>query len=113
VEARIDAQLALGRHAALIPELEALVDQEPLRERLRGQLMLALYRSGRQADALTVYRQARRTLTEQVGIEPGPELRELERKILTQDESIAAPPPPAPPAFLLNVYVRRSDDTRG
>jgi DNA-binding SARP family transcriptional activator len=100
LEARIDAQLALGRHAALIGELEALVRQEPLRERLRGQLMLALYRSGRQAEALEVYRQGRRALDEQLGLEPGPELRDLERKILIQDESIAAPPAPAPAPFL-------------
>ena len=88
VEERIDADLALGRHAELVPELEALVQAEPLRERPRAQLMLALYRSGRQADALAAYRQARETLVEELGIDPGPELRELEAAILRQDDSL-------------------------
>ena len=74
-EDRIDADLALGRHAALVPELEAAVRDEPLRERLRGQLMVALYRSGRQGDALQAYADARRTLVEELGLEPGPALR--------------------------------------
>jgi YVTN family beta-propeller protein len=91
VELRVDAELALGRHAGVLAELEALVRQHPLRERLYGQLMLALYRSGRQSDALEAYRQARRSLDEQLGIEPGPALRELERKILNQDDSLVAP----------------------
>jgi YVTN family beta-propeller protein len=97
VEARIDAQLALGRHTDVIPELETLVRLHPLRERLCAQLMLAQYRSGRQADALEAYRQERQRLDEQLGIEPGPALRELERKILNQDESLA-PPTSAQPA---------------
>jgi YVTN family beta-propeller protein len=97
-EARAEAQLALGRHASAAPELESLVQQHPLRERLCGLLMLALYRSGRQAEALEAYRRTRRTLDEQLGIEPGPELRELERKILNQDESLGAPPPSKPAA---------------
>ena len=88
VEERIDADLALGRHAELVPELEALVQAQPLRERPRAQLMLALYRSGRQADALAAYRAARETLVEELGIDPGPELRELEAAILRQDESL-------------------------
>ena len=88
VEERIDADLALGRHAELVSELEALVQAEPLRERPRAQLMLALYRSGRQADALAAYRAARETLVEELGIDPGPELRELEAAILRQDESL-------------------------
>ncbi len=88
VEERIDADLALGRHVELVPELEALVQAEPLRERPRAQLMLALYRSGRQADALAAYRQARETLVEELGIDPGPELRELEAAILRQDDSL-------------------------
>ena len=88
VEERIDADLALGRHAELVSELEALVQAEPLRERPRAQLMLALYRSGRQADALAVYRAARETLVEELGIDPGPELRELEAAVLRQDESL-------------------------
>jgi YVTN family beta-propeller protein len=92
LENRIEADLALGRHAALVPELEALVAEHPERERLRAQLMLALYRSGRQSDALESYRDARRTLVA-LGLEPGPQLRELERAILSQDRAIAAPAP--------------------
>jgi predicted ATPase len=87
---RIDADLALGGAAELVAELESLVDQHPLRERLRGQLMLALYRSGRQADALAAYRAARATLVEKLGIEPGPALRRLERSILDQDPELDA-----------------------
>jgi DNA-binding SARP family transcriptional activator len=101
LEQRIDADLALGRHAQLVPELEALVAEEPYRERLRAQLMLALYRSGRQADALDTYRTARRTLDDELGLEPGLELRELEAAILRQDARLSlngsvAPPTPAP-----------------
>jgi DNA-binding SARP family transcriptional activator/streptogramin lyase len=96
LERRIDADLALGRHAELVPELEGLVREHPLREHLRGQLMLALYRCGRQADALDVYRQGHRLLSEELGLEPGEELRGLERAILTQDESLAAPARPVP-----------------
>lgn len=92
LEERIEADLALGRHDALVPELEALVAEHPTRERLRGQLMLALYRSGRQAEALEGYRDARRALDEQLGLEPGPELQRLERAILAQDPAIEAPP---------------------
>ena len=88
VEERIEADLALGRHGELVSELEALVRAERLRERPRAQLMLALYRSGRQADALAAYRDARETLVEELGIDPGPELRELEAAILRQDDSL-------------------------
>ena len=88
LEERIEADLALGRHGDVVPELEALSRRHPLRERLRGLLMMALYRSGRQAEALEVYREGRRGLTEELGIEPGRELRELERAILTQDASL-------------------------
>ena len=88
LEERIEADLALARHAELVSELEALVQAQPLRERPRAQLMLALYRSGRQADALAAYRSARGTLVEELGVEPGPELRELEAAILRQDESL-------------------------
>src|SRR5262249_55960613 len=70
VEMRVDADLALGRHAALVAELDGLVAEHPLRERLRGQLMLALYRSGRQAEALSAYQAARRVLVDELGIEP-------------------------------------------
>jgi len=85
LEDRIDADLAVGRHAQLVGELEALIAASSLRERPRAQLMLALYRCGRQADALAAYRDARRTLVAEVGIEPGASLRELERKMLAQD----------------------------
>ena len=88
LEQRIDADLAVGQHAQLVGELEALVAQHPLRERLREQLMLALYRSGRQADALAVYQAARTTLVEELGIEPGRALRDLHQAILGQDEEL-------------------------
>jgi predicted ATPase/DNA-binding SARP family transcriptional activator len=88
LEERIDADLALRRHAELVPELSALAGEHPVRERLRGQLMLALYRSGRQAEALEAFQEARRTLVDELGIEVGPELRELERAILLQDPSL-------------------------
>jgi YVTN family beta-propeller protein len=97
LEERIDADLVLGRHDALIAELERLVAENPYRERLLGQLLLALYRSGRQAEALDAYRRARRTLTDELGIAPGPRLQELERSILRQDASLDAPAPPPPP----------------
>jgi DNA-binding SARP family transcriptional activator len=92
LEERIDADLELGRHVELVSELEALVQAEPLRERPRGQLMLALYRSGRQADALAAYRAARDALVDELGIEPGPDLKQLEAAILRQDESLAPAP---------------------
>ncbi|MDP9285382.1 MAG: AfsR/SARP family transcriptional regulator [Actinomycetota bacterium] len=88
LEARIEADLALGRHAALAAELEGLVAEHPLRERLRGQQMLALYRSGRQAEALEVYRLTRQALVESFGIEPSTPLQALERAILTQDPAL-------------------------
>src|SRR5262249_52512149 len=88
---RVDAELRLGRHAELIGELEALVAQNPTHERLLGQLMLALYRSGRQADALDAYRAGRRRLDDQLGLEPSPETRELENAILRQDPALLAP----------------------
>ena len=91
VEERIEADLALGRHADLIGELEALVAENPYRERLRGQLMLALYRSGRQAEALDAYRNARRALVDELGIEPSAALQRLEKSILVQDESLDTP----------------------
>ena len=97
LEDRIEAELALGRHADLVAELEALVAREPLRERLRAHHMLALYRSGRQADALAAYRSAERALREELGIQPSAELRELERRILAQDPELVSGPGPAPP----------------
>jgi DNA-binding SARP family transcriptional activator/streptogramin lyase len=91
IEQRIDAELELGRHAQLIPELETLVSNHPLREQLRGQLMVALYRSGRHADALDVYRRGRRLLHDELGLEPSPFLAELERQILSHDATLTAP----------------------
>jgi len=88
LEDRIDADLASGRHAALVGELEALVREHPLRERLRGQLMLALYRSGRQAEALEAYQDARRVLVDDLGIDPSRPLRELQQRILEQDRAL-------------------------
>ena len=88
VEDRIDADLALGRHADLVGELESLVAFNPLRERLRAQLMVALYRSGRQADALAVYHAYRETLADELGLEPSARMRELERRILRQDQTL-------------------------
>ena len=90
LEDRIDADLDVGR-AELTGELEALIARHPLRERLRGQLMLALYRAGRQSEALAVLRDARERLVEEVGVEPGPALRRLERAILEQDPALDPP----------------------
>jgi len=98
VEDRVEAELALGRHGALCPELEQLVAEHPLRERLRGQLMIALYRSGRQADALETYRAGRSLLVDELAVEPGPQLKELQLAILGQDAALQAPPPTAPHA---------------
>jgi DNA-binding SARP family transcriptional activator/tetratricopeptide (TPR) repeat protein len=100
IEDGIEAGLAEGRHAELVPELEALTATYPLRERFRAQLMVALYRSGRQAEALQVYQATRETLVEELGLEPSPELQRLERAVLTQDASLELVPAPAeePPA---------------
>jgi WD40 repeat protein/DNA-binding SARP family transcriptional activator len=89
LEERIDAELALGRHLALVPELETLAAEHPYREHFRAQLMLALYRSGRQAEGLAVYQQTRTLLSEELGLEPGGELQELQRAILVQDPVLA------------------------
>jgi DNA-binding SARP family transcriptional activator len=96
LEARIEADLLLGRQDSLVAELETLVAAHPFREGLRAQLMLALYRSGRQAEALETYRHARRIFSEELGIEPGPRLQELERAILRHYSSLAAPGLEAP-----------------
>ncbi len=107
-ELRVEAQLALGDHAQLAGELQALVLEHPLRERLCGQLMLALYRDGRQADALEAYRAARRRLVEEIGLEPGPELHDLERRILAQDVSLmVGRPAPRPVARTILVLARQ------
>jgi DNA-binding SARP family transcriptional activator/Tfp pilus assembly protein PilF len=92
MEARIDADLHLGRHREVIAELQPLVAAEPLRERLHEQLMLALYRSGQRAAALDAYRRAWRQLVDQVGIEPGPDLRELNQRILRSDAALLPAP---------------------
>src|SRR5262249_57313372 len=91
-ELKFEAALALGRHDDVIPELEPLISEEPLRERFRAQLMLALYRAGRQAEALDAYQAARSTLIEELGLEPGPQLQRLERDILNPEQAPQAPP---------------------
>src|SRR5712692_1328320 len=109
LEARIDVDLALGKHAELVAELEALVAEHPLRERLRAQLMLALYRAERQADALEVYRATRAALVDELGIEPSPALQKLERAVLDHEPELDAPETareqrlrlPAPPTPLV------------
>jgi len=94
LEERIDADLELGRHGDVVGELEALVREHPLRETFRAQLMLALYRAGRQAEALEVYQDARVRFVEEMGIEPGPELKRLQSEILRHDAGMAAPGAP-------------------
>jgi WD40 repeat protein/DNA-binding SARP family transcriptional activator len=93
IELTVDAELAAGRHAAVIPTLEALIAQHPWHERFNAQAMLALYRAGRQSEALELYRQAREVLVEEIGTEPGAELQSLHAAILAQDPSLQAPPP--------------------
>ncbi len=105
LEQRLEADLALGRHRELVGELETLVAENPYRERLRAQLMLALHRSGRQAEALQAYQDARRTLADELGLKPGHELKELEQAILRQDPTLTlersaerqTEPEPSPP----------------
>ena len=92
LEERIDADLDRGRHSAVVSELEALVAEHPFRERLIAELMVALYRCGRQADALEVYRRERQALDRELGLEPSPTLRELEQQILVHDPALQAPP---------------------
>jgi DNA-binding SARP family transcriptional activator len=92
IEDRIDAELELGADAELVSELETLLDRHPLRERLRAQLMLALYRSGRQAEALSVYQDVRRALVDELGIDPGPTLQNLYSSILRQEHGLEAVP---------------------
>ena len=94
LELAIEHDLNHGRHLEVVPELEALVSAEPLRERLHAQRMLALYRSGRQSDALAAYRQARAALVDAIGVEPGAELRRLHEAILRQDPSLEPPAEP-------------------
>jgi DNA-binding SARP family transcriptional activator len=104
LERRVDADLALGRFAELVGEIQSLVREHPLRERLRAALMQALYGSGRQVEALEVYRETRRLLVDELGIEPSPALHELEQAILRHDPTLtsqAAPPPPPRRAILV------------
>jgi len=98
LEDRVDAELEAGRHSDLIGELEAFADEHPLRERLRSQLMLALYRSGRQAEALQIYHDTRRVLVDELGIEPSPSLQQLHGAILRQDPRLEEGQPVAPAA---------------
>ncbi len=97
-EERVEADLVRGRHAETIGAVESLVAQHPLRERPRAQLMLALYRSGRQAEALQVYQEGRRTLAEELGLEPSQSLQKLERQILQHDPALAPAEMPSPQA---------------
>ena len=106
IELRIHADLARGRHDELIGELEALVGEHPLRERFRLDLMTALYRSDRQADALHVYQEARRTLVDELGLEPSPSLQELERAILRQDPTLDVGPTEAAERSILVAVTR-------
>jgi predicted ATPase/DNA-binding SARP family transcriptional activator len=115
LEDRIDCELELGHHLEIVPEIEALVGQHPHSERLRAQLMLALYRSGRQADALDAYQDARRELTDELGLEPGLELRELHQAILRHDKSLLAPERTAAPIqaklpLFLTAFVGRESE---
>jgi predicted ATPase/DNA-binding SARP family transcriptional activator len=109
LEERIEAELALGRHKDVLPELRSLAAEHPLRERLQAQAMLAMYRCGRQSEALDLYTDARARLQDELGLEPGAKLRELQRRILQQDPGLAAGPRaeealtrlPTPPNALL------------
>src|SRR5947207_2613061 len=103
---RIDCDLALGRHEEVLGELHVLVGEHPLRERLRAQLMLALYRADRQAEALDAYRQAREVLVEELGIEPSPLLQRLQQGILIQDPALELPAGIAAP----NGFARPAQD---
>ena len=114
IEERIDARLALGRHEEEIGRLEALCAEHPLRERLRSQLMVALYRSGRQPHALRAFESYRRVLSEELGLDPSPALRALEVRILNHDAALAPRRPgPAPPGAVLapvNSFIGREVD---
>ena len=109
-EELIEAELALGHHASIVPALEALVHEQPFRERPRGQLMLALYRCGRQADALDAFQQARRALLDELAVEPSRALRELEEAILRQDPALLLPVVAEPLGQPLAVAAGASDD---
>jgi predicted ATPase/DNA-binding SARP family transcriptional activator len=108
IEDRVDAELTLGRHARLVSDIEALVNSNPLRERTRGQLMVALYRSGRQADALRVLHEGRTVLAEELGLDAGPALRQLEVAILDHDPTLLGPDARTSPT----PTIRRSSNLR-
>ena len=115
-EARIDALLATSRHVEVVEQLRSLVIEHPLRERFHAQLMLALYRCGRQSEALAVYRHVRDLLLEDLGLDPGPELQSLERAVLCHDAALAAPAPlkqassdTAPPVPLTSFVGRQTE----
>ena len=103
LERRIEADLALGRHAEVVAELGELVALHPMRERFCAELIVALYRSGRQVEALDAYRSARRTLVDELGIEPSPDLQELEQAVLRQDPALDVKPADAPGRSILVV----------
>jgi predicted ATPase/DNA-binding SARP family transcriptional activator len=114
IEDRVDAELARGQQQHLVGELEVLVAEHPVRERLRGQLMVALYRAGRQADSLRIFQEGRAALADELGLDPGHELRNLETAILTQDPSLdppsdhVAPPPTTQPVRRTNLPPART-----
>jgi DNA-binding SARP family transcriptional activator len=108
LEDRVEAELALGGHGALVGELEGLVAEQPFRERLWGQLMLALYRSGRQADGLAAFHRARKVLDEELGIQPSRWLCRRQEQILLQDAALQAPAPTPPPGSQHNLPAWRS-----
>jgi DNA-binding SARP family transcriptional activator len=108
LETRMGAEIELGRHEALLPELKQLVSQHPLRERLHSHLMVALYRCGQQADALGAYRDLRRLLINELGIEPSKPLRELQQRILREDPGILGPTPQPSAAPALPLQVGRA-----
>jgi predicted ATPase/DNA-binding SARP family transcriptional activator len=119
IEDRIDSDLECGHHTRLVAELQLLIAEQPLRDRLRGQVIVALYRSGRQAEALDAFQDYRRLLTEELGIEPSPELNRLEHAVLVQDSSLAPPPQTTGAALgrrhnlpeALSSFVGRDDET--
>src|SRR5262249_5542779 len=119
IEDRIDSDLECGHHTGLVGELQLLIAEQPLRERLRGQRIVALYRAARQAEALAAFQDYRQLLQEELGIEPSGELKRLERALLVQDPSLA-PPPQATRAALgrrhnlpeaVSSFVGRADET--
>jgi class 3 adenylate cyclase len=109
LEGRLEADLQRGRHDDVAGELDALVARYPVREGLLRQQMLALYRAGRQAEALAAYQEARRALADEFGIEPSPALRDLERRILRQDPDLAAPPPAPDPVSSTELHAEREE----